>query len=328
MKFIDFDALEKNVLYLKKTASPAKLCAVLKNDAYGHGLEHIAVRIAPHADMFAVGSVAEAEKISFLNKDILILLPQNKRNALRAVMGNFFLTVDSFETLETLYEVAAELGVSARVHVKIDSGMSRLGFTYGDMPRLIARLRAPCFRVEGIFSHFYGESRVECEAQYAYFLRCLQPFGEAFPNAIRHIANTSATLLFPEYRMDMVRVGLGLFGYGDNLRPVKSVCADVIAVRQVKKGSVVGYGAKYIAPSDSYIAVLNAGYATGLPRTLVGSRIKIGEKFFPIAAICMAMTLICADETVRVGDVAWLLGNGVNIANDKVIIYELLCNLQ
>lgn len=328
MNIIDLNAIEQNTKYFLNILGNAKLCAVVKNNAYGHGLVEVAHRIAPLVDMFAVGSVDEAEKISFLNKNILVLLPQNKRNTERAIRYGFALTVDSFGTLRTVNGAANSLGRIARVHIKIDSGMSRLGFTEQDVAELSAQLPISPLSVEGIFSHFYGERTADCDAQLACFERCARQLRRLFPDAVCHIANTSGALLSSKYHLDMARIGLGLYGYGDNaLTPAKNVFAEVIAAKRVPAGSVVGYGAKYRCAKDSNLAVLATGYASGFPRSLIGAKIKIGEEFFPVVGVCMAMIIADVnDKQVAVGDMAQLLGGGVNIANDNVIVYELLCN--
>ena len=331
MQIIDYNSIEKNALFFKQLIGKSKLCAVLKNDAYGHGLMHVARHIAGLVDCFAVGNMDDAEQLIFLQKDTLILLPQNERNTERAIKANCILTVDSFSTLDTVNRVAHKLNSTARVHIKFDSGMSRLGFQYVDIDELYSALRNSNVVAEGIFSHFYGDSELECDGQ----LRCFQDCCNAFEwrygsSLVKHIANSQATLLSSKYHLDMVRIGLGLYGYGDaHLLPAKSVLADVIAVKNVCAGSVVGYGAKYVCTRDTRIAVLNVGYATGLQRTLIGSEIKIGKHFYPVVAICMAMALVdVGNAEVSVGETATILGKDVNIVNDEVIIYELLCNLK
>ncbi len=327
---IDFDALTKNTLFFRKLIGDKKLFAVLKNNAYGHGLVRVASQIAQLVDGFAVGSVLEAEELKFLQKDVLILLPLSARDTENAVKDDFILTVESFETLKRVNNAAQKLRKRARVHIKIDSGMSRLGFRYCQMEQLIEAIQQSYLLVEGFFSHFYGDTIETCDTQLRYFDKCRSIFSQFYPNVTCHIANTAAALLSEKYHLDGVRIGLGLYGYGyPQLLPVKKVYADVIATRQVDEGSVVGYGAKYVCDRQTNLAVLNVGYANGLPRVLVGGRIKLNNEFFPIAAICMAMTIVdVGNKIVSVGDVATLVGDGVNLSDDRVIIYELLCNLK
>ena len=324
MQNIDYNAIEKNTLFFKRLLGKSKLCAVLKNNAYGHGLMHVARHIAELVDYFAVGSVDEAEQLLALKKDVLVLLPQNERNTERAIKSNCIVTVDSFSTLDTVDKVAKNLKTTARVHIKIDSGMSRLGFQHSEIAKLLQLLSGANIEVEGIFSHFYGDTERECDRQLQQFQMCCEAFEKGYSKPlIKHIANTGATLLNSKYHLDMARVGLGLFGYGnENLLPAKSVTADVIAVKNVAAGSVVGYGAKYVCATDTRIAVLNVGYAMGMSRTLIGAKIKIGECFYTVVAICMAMTLVdVGSDNVDVGQTATLLGKDVIISNDQVIIY-------
>lgn len=331
MQVIDYDAIKKNVEFFRKQIGATKLCAVLKNNAYGHGLTHVARQIVELVDCFAVGSVDEAEQIQFLNKDVLILLPQNLRNTERAIKSGFILTLDSFQTLEIIEKIAPGVRKTARVHLKIDSGMSRLGFNEKQLCELVAKLQTAHLSVEGVFSHFYGDTEEECDKQLQRFTRCAERLQKAFPKPLtRHIANTGATLLSERYHLDMVRVGLGLYGYGnEQLLPAKKVCANVIAVKDVWQGSVVGYGAKFKCDRNSKIAVINLGYANGLARRLVGCQISVNGRKCSVVAICMAMSLVdVTDVNVAVGDTAVVLGDGINISNDEIIIYELLCNLQ
>ncbi len=330
MQYINFDALHKNVAFFKNNVQPAKLCAVLKNDAYGHGLIHVASSICGQVDCFAVGCVEEAEQIAFLNKDVLILLPPNQTDTERAIRKHFILVLDSFETLNNIAVATQNQKCFARVHIKIDSGMSRFGFRYEDLGLLTEQLKHSQVIVEGIFSHFYGTTKDLCDRQMRYFDKCLECLKSVYPDVICHIANTAGTLLSAEYRMDMVRIGLGLYGYGDDrLVPVKSVYAEVLAVKNIVSDSTVGYGPMYIAGHSSRIAILNIGYANGFPRVLVGSKILIKQQLYPVIAVCMGTIIVdIFDADIRVGDKATLLGDGVNIANDKIIIYELLCNLR
>lgn len=330
MKKIDYGALVKNAQFFKKLIDKSQLCAVLKNDAYGHGLKETASRICPYADFFAVGSVEEAEQILYLKKDILLLLPQNGYETARAVADDLILTVDSFETLKRVDGVAKNLRKKARIHLKINSGMSRLGFEPHQIDDLLAMLGVSFVAVEGVFSHFYGVTQDTCDKQLEVFKQCADKIKRRFPDAIFHIANTSAALLSTKYHLDAVRIGLGLYGYGSELlTPAKKVYANVIATRYAPAGCVAGYGPSFKCEHATNLAVLDIGYAKGLSRALVGSKVKINSQFYPIVAICMAMTIVDTFSTaVNVGDVACLLGDGVNLSNNNVIVYELLCNLQ
>lgn len=332
MQSINYDAIVKNAEYFKKLIGDAKLCAVIKNDAYGHGIVHTARYLMGVADYFAVGDVQEAEKICWMGKDVLILLPQNYNSTITALKRNCILTVDSFETLKVVVKAAQFSKSIARVHIKFDSGMSRLGFNETELAKLTYELsHYPQVYVQGVYSHFWGDNTSDCDKQLSVFNRCYTVLERTLKRTlVKHIANTSGALLSNKYHLDMVRVGIGLYGYGNNkLLTAKKVTAEIVAIRDVRKGEIVGYGGKYVCEQNSKIAVINMGYAHGLARTHLKSFVKVGNTLCPIVAICMAMSMVnVADLNVKVGDEITLIDNDINLSNDNVIIYELLCNLH
>ena len=125
MQYVNYGAIIKNAQYFKQILGDSKLCAVVKCDAYGHGLERVASCLCDIADCFAVNDVLEGQKIARYGRDVLILLPQDARNTKIAIENRFILTLDSFDTLQILKQFSKYF---VRVHIKIDSGMSRLGF--------------------------------------------------------------------------------------------------------------------------------------------------------------------------------------------------------
>ncbi|MCM1289275.1 MAG: alanine racemase [Corallococcus sp.] len=330
MQKINYDAIVKNARYFKRLLGKSKLCAVVKNDAYGHGIVRTAGALCGVADCFAVGNLEEALKVADFG-EVLILLPLTARDVPIAVSNNFILTVDSFDTLDTVIGHIGR-GKPPRIHIKINSGMNRLGFTFEQLPKLIGILKKSGLQAEGIFSHFYGCEVCDCDRQTATFKKCCKFIQNEVPgNYILHLANTTGALLSPNYRFDMARVGLGLYGYGDeNLLPAKTVTAKVIATRRVSAGQTVGYGAAYVFPNDTNVAVIDCGYAHGFPRALCNAKVKInGQICNVVGNVCMAMlTADTGSVPVKIGDDAVLLGDGINNANNNVIVYELLCNLR
>lgn len=332
MQKIDFAALEYNASFFKKILGETRLCAVVKNNAYGHGITHVARYLDGLVDCFAVGSAEEAKQIAFVRKDILILIPQNEKNTVAAINRGFILSVDSFSTLQTVERAAAKTGLKARIHIKIDSGMSRLGFSFDEIERLGNLIKnSTSVDVEGIYSHFYGDKTFQCEKQLNIFLSCAKYLEQALgKTVIKHIANSAGALLSKRYHLDMVRVGLGLYGYGEEfLKPVKTVYVKVISVKTVQANGVVGYGGKCVLKSATKIAVLNVGYAQGFNRSLVNGYVCIDGVKCKVLAVCMAMIIIDVNSLpVKVGDNVTLLGKGAELENDCVSIYELLCNLR
>lgn len=328
MQYIDYDAIVKNARYFRNILGKTKLCAVVKCDAYGHGLERVASCLHDVVDCFAVNDVNEALQIEKYGKDILVLLPQDAKNTKIAIERQFVLTLDSFGTLQTIAH--CKVG-KARVHIKIDSGMSRFGFSKEQLLQLLSKIDSKNIAVEGVFSHFYGENKISCDEQLNYFAKCSKIVSSKFCNLTKHIANTTGVLIDERYHLDMARVGLGLYGYGSpKLSVAKTVTAKVIATKHVKKGTVVGYGATYKCGADTDIAIIDVGYNNGYVRALHCPLVKIGSAYANIIGnICMSTCMVdVTNLQVRVGDEVILLGDGVNPSTNDVIIYQLLCNLR
>jgi len=335
---INYDAIVQNARYFKHILGQTKLCAVLKNNAYGHGAARVASALSGIADFFAVGSLQEAVSVEPFCQNVLILLPLSQKREIQiAASRGFSLTVDSFFTLKAVQNALRDdisAGKKVKIHLALETGMNRLGFSYEQLPQLAREIDCSVVEIEGIFSHFWGESKNSCDKQKQKFMlgyNFLSNNLRATRRPIAHIANTAATLSNDDYHLDMARIGLGIYGYGsERLVSAKKVTASVIAAREVKKGQTIGYGATYIFPRDTRIAIVNVGYANGFSRVLAPAKVKIGQNIFPtVGNICMAM---CAADVgnadISVGDEVVLLGDGLNNANSKVIIYELLCNLK
>lgn len=328
MQYIDYDAIVKNARYFRNILGKTKLCAVVKCDAYGHRVERVASCLRNVVDCFAVNDVNEALQIEKYGKDILILLPQNPQNTKIAIERQFVLTLDSFDTLQTISH--CKVG-KARVHIKIDSGMSRFGFSKEQLLQLLSKINSKNIAVEGVFSHFYGENKISCDEQLNYFAKCSKIVSSKFCNLTKHIANTTGVLIDERYHLDMARVGLGLYGYGSpKLSVAKTVTAKVIATKHVKKGTVVGYGANHKCGADTDIAIIDVGYNNGYVRALHCPSVKIGSAYANVIGnICMSTCMVdVTNLQVRVGDEVILLGDGVNPSTNDVIIYQLLCNLR
>lgn len=330
MQIIEYDAIVKNAQYYKKKLCKTKLCAVLKNDAYGHGLVRTASVLATIADVFAVGTVAEALKVEPFCKDVLILLPQCADDCEIAAEHGFIQTADSFETLDRVLR-SVPRGKKARVHVKIQSGMNRFGFEREQLPQLAERLDSSKLSVEGVFSHFYGTKECGCDKQLQLFLQASHFLEQSLQKTfLRHIANTAAVQLSEKYFLDMARIGLGLYGYGaPQLLPAKTVTAKVLAVRNVKKSEKISYGGT-VVEHDTKIAVVGCGYANGFSRALKNPKIMVNNVVCPvIGKVCMAVCMAdVSGLSVSVGDEVTVFGNGLNASDENIIVYELLCNLK
>lgn len=321
MVTVDYDAIRHNALFFKKILKQSKLCAVLKNDAYGHGLVDTAKALCGIAPFAAVGSVREAVAVRKYFDEVLVLLPVSENEVGEAVSRDVILSADSMLSLR---RIARHRG--ARVHLKINSGMNRLGFSAEQLPAAL-QFALSRIRLCGAYTHFYGTDNPSMRSQLEYFLRCRALFDGC--GMVFHAANTAAALQGSRFHLDMARVGLGLYGYGaPQLVPAKKVSAKVIAVRRVKAGSHVCYG-DFLLQKDADVAIVDFGYANGLCRALAAQAKIKGKTCQVLGKPCMAMTAFdVSGAKVSVGDEAVLLGDGVNNGDSDVSIYELLCNLR
>lgn len=326
---IDLAALDYNVRTFKKLLAPkTRLMAVVKANAYGHGVAEIALgALVAGADRFGVATAAEAFELrnSGITAPIQLLSepPVTAIDALLeadiipAVTNEFFLTA--------LAERAVVLGKDALVHIKVDTGMNRIGFAPHEVPRLYARVGSMAnVSIEGVFTHLATADSLndwDAVAQVELFARTVTEIRTAgFDAGIVHCANTAATILMPESHYDMVRVGIGLYGlhpskatYGKiELTPVMSVKARATKVKPIALGDGVSYGLTWRAFEPCSIATLPLGYADGIPRRASNELDVLcgGRRLRQVGRICMdqLMVEVPKDMDVQEGDEFVLVG--------------------
>ena len=273
---VRLDAVRSNA-QLFRAAAGTKLCAVVKADAYGHGAAEVARALRMQADCFAVALVEEGAQLRHagIGGEILVLCPPlTEEEALRAAYHGLTVTVSDRQDVALLARACARFGVRLRCHLKVNTGMNRFGFDEEPLAAALASRWPRGLRVEGIYSHFYRpEDRAATEAQFALFLRMAERAQQRFGRLCRHIAATGGVLAGPRYALDMVRVGLGLYGYAPAgfsvpaLRPALRVYASVAAARTAFSGGA-GYGS--YAPRPGPLSVVRAGYADGFFRVGTG----------------------------------------------------------
>ena len=290
---IDLDAVRENYRAILDILAPGcrHAMAIVKADAYGHGAGPVsrALREAG-ADWFGVSNLDEALQIrkAGISQPILILGYTPAEEAARLSDFHIAQTVCNGEYGRELSRAAAAAGVKVRVHIKVDTGMSRLGFLCQreeELPRAAEEAQAVCrlpgLVPEGIFTHFASADEEEGEAftrrQFALFqgvIAALEKKGIRF--SLRHCCTSAATLLYPEMHLDMVRPGLILYGLFPApwlagrlpLRPVMELKTVVSMVKRVPAGAVVSYGRTYTAGQETALATVPIGYADGYPRSL------------------------------------------------------------
>ena len=334
MVLVNFDAIKHNAQLIKNEICCKKLCAVVKSDAYGHGLHCVANKICDVVDMFAVSNVTEALEVLHLGKKVLVLLPSSVVDTALAVANNCILSVDSLDTLQRVENCAKSLGKVALVHIKIDTGMNRFGFDNRNLSDLLSRLDTKHVSVGGVFSHFAcaDSDKAFTDRQFNTFCSLATMLENAFAKKlVKHIANTAATFLDSRYHLDMVRVGLGLYGYGDKrLMPAKTLLATIVATKEVPAGTTVGYGATFTCKKPTKIALLDVGYSNGFSKSFSNACVVQinGKSCCQIGNVCMGVMMVDATNCdASVGDVAVLFGN-TTTWNKDVFMYETLCNTR
>lgn len=349
---VDIDRIKRNYNYIKSQIGSSKIMAVVKADAYGHGAVPIANELyALGCRDFAVACLSEAQELreSGIDCNILILGPTDHRLIREVIKGDFIQGCDSLDYAKNL----AENG-RVRVHLKIDTGMSRLGI-YCHRQEDVARAafeiseisKLENISIEGIFTHFAdsdGESRDFTDKQFRLFSALLAELEQkGIDVGTRHCCNSAATLNYPEMHLDMVRAGIILYGLmpssyckNDNIGTAMRLSARVCAIHALNKGDCVSYGCTYQAKEDTRVAVISIGYADGFSRVYSGKElIKInGKAFATVGKICMDMCMVDIGPCHRcnVGDEAVIFENAEDI--DKLadamgtINYEILCSLK
>ena len=332
-----------------------RFLAVVKADAYGHGALAVAwLMQQAGADYLAVSCLDEALELRYggVSMPILILghTPHEYTEAL--IDYDITQTVSSLNKAELYSREASALGKTLRIHLKLDTGMSRLGFLCagkyyeGGIENLCKTLALPHLETEGIYTHFAvsdepdEESERYTRAQFGLFTSVINEVEArcGFRFAIRHCANTGATANYPEMALDMVRPGLLLYGYGDTdgrlgLKPCMRLLTTVSTIKHYEPGTSVSYGRRFITEKPTRMGVLAIGYADGLPR-LLSNRCSFAAPggFAPQrGSICMDMCMVDLSELpqVEVGSVIEIFGerNSLLTLADaaQTIPYELLC---
>ncbi len=324
---INLDALKHNYETIESKLSPGcEIMAVVKADAYGHGVENSVKEFsACGCRRFAVSNLEEAFQVRSVNSDcsILILGYTPPEHAEALAVNNISQTVFDSGYAARLSEYAQKSGVQVSIHIKADTGMSRLGFVYHDdiedaasVDEIAAACRLPGLYPEGIFTHFASADEEEGEVftrlQYTLFMNLiyrLEHEGINFP--LRHCCNSAATVLYPEMHLDLVRPGIILYGLMPssflklntpssllqgkvNLMPALKMKTVVSMVKTIPAGTPVSYGRTYSSDREIKIATVPIGYADGYPRSLSGrAKMKIGDKLVPvIGRICMDQCML------------------------------------
>ena len=353
---IDLDALARNYDRIRRhVGEETKLLGVIKADAYGHGAVPVARELeALGASYLAVSNIDECEEVRLggVKLPVLMLGFTPADQAERILELDMTQAVQSLDIAEAFSDAAVKCGKKMKVHIKLDTGMGRLGFPCDEtnfarsLTDILAVLKLPGLDVEGIFTHFCvsdeeGEENVaftkKQHERYARMIAQAEKKGN-FRFRLRHCCNAGGIVSYPEWADDMVRCGIILYGSGElaermGMEPVMALKSRVAVVRDLAPGTSVSYGRTYFTTRKSRIAVLPLGYADGLHRAL-SNRMEVLTPYGrakQVGRICMDMCMIDVTDLseVKSGDEVEIFGKNVLCAEDAAacgtIPYELLC---
>ena len=355
---VNLDNLEYNYNYIRSRLNDkTKYMAVVKADAYGHG-----AKVVPNflqtlgADFFAVSNIDEALQLREfgINKPILIL-GYTPTELVKVLADNdISQAVIDKNYASSLANSAQKENVKIKVHIKIDTGMSRLGFFYhnpsdtNSITDIVDVLDTNYLIREGIFTHFAtsdldnDENGEHTKKQFELFVDCIKKLEEKGVDfELRHCANSAATLNNPEYQLDMVRPGIIMYGLNPSkhfekfdLKPAFKLKSIISMIKTIQKGTTVSYGKTFVANKDMKVATIPVGYADGYPRSLSNKGYVMinGKKAAILGRVCMDQMIVDISDIddVKVGQNVLLFGDKDLTVDDfsvlcQTINYETVC---
>ena len=318
---IRLDHIRKNARLLRAKAH-TELCAVVKADGYGHGAAEVARALSGVARMFAVALVEEGAALRLsCPSDILVLVPPlSEEEAMRGICCGLIFSVGDAADAALLSRAAQKLGQTARCHLKVNTGMNRFGFDLSDFSAFCRSAKPKRLRIEGIYSHFYKpHGAAETQAQFRKFQVFSHLAESEFGALTKHIAATGGILASCEYALDMVRPGIGLYGYLPEgfrgalpLKKAMRVYANAVCGRRYAGGGA-GYGA-YTGGRGGWLSAGRCGYADGFFRSG-------GEGV--VNSLCMDACLY-AEKLEKYGEVCVLSDADEYAGKHGTISYEVL----
>lgn len=331
---VDLGAVRRNVTRLRALVAPARYGAVVKANAYGHGLVPVARALEDLVDAFCVYRVDEAQQLrdAGIRAPLIVLGPTEPRELAGAHASHAAITLwDADAFRRDVVRTAHARGDRFAVHAKVDTGVTRLGFEPGAAADAIASLAGDAdLDLRGVYTHLAAAEELES----AYTLGQLETFRNALApiegllrerRIARHAAASAAAMLFPALRLDMIRAGIATYGiwpsaetrtavgHAFELEPALTWATELVVVREVEAGRSVGYGCTFHTARASRIGVLPIGYAEGLPRALsnTGSALVAGQRVPFVGRVCMNMSFVDLTGVAgaRAGSRVTLLGS-------------------
>lgn len=361
---INLDAIRNNIMAGKRLLKPGtKMMAVVKADAYGHGAVPVAKAVDDLVDGYAVAIVEEGVELrrAGITKPILILGYTFKENAEAAIVNDIAMAAFDYETVKAYDEIAAKAGKKAVIHIKLDTGMRRIGYlcdTEGDIKnslldvKKISELKNVYIR--GMFTHFSKADEADKTfarnqfAKYMRFAEALEKEGINIP--VKHVCNSAGVIDIPEGDLDMVRFGITTYGMYPTddvskerckVTPAMELKTHISMIKELPSGIGIGYSGTYVTTGPTKVATIPVGYGDGFPRGLSNmGRVLIHGKSAPILGrICMDQCMVNVTDIpeATVGDAVTLMGRdgddfisaeeiGATVGNS--FHYEVVCDIS
>ncbi len=348
---INLQAVKHNIAEIRKLLAPeVKFMAVVKANAYGHGAAAISrAAVEAGADYLAVANLREALELreTGIVSPILILTESPTSVMDEIIQYDLSQTIYSFSEARALSDEAQKRKRVAKVHVKVDTGMGRVGVPPSEAVAFIKKISSlPALELTGVFTHFAKAEDPHDNFTQDQFQKFKQVISKVKHIPLKHSANSAGVLFHPETHLDMVRVGLmmyGLYPLGSsrrliNLKAALSFKSRITYLKRIAAGTPLSYGCTYVTPSETTIATVPVGYADGFSRRLSnrGQMIIRGKRYPVVGRVTMDLTMVnVGDAKVEVGDEVVLIGeqNGQIISADEIagledtISYEVVCGI-
>jgi len=352
---VDLGAVAHNVAALAELAQPAALCAVVKADGYGHGAIAVSeTALDAGATWLGVALVEEGAVLrkAGIEAPILLLSQPREADLLAAVRYDLRISVYTMAGVDAVAAAASKVGAVANLHLKVDTGMNRVGARPADAVSLAAAIAAqPSLRLEAVWTHCAvadepGNPFTDLQLdRFDAVVADLSAAGLRPP--LRHVANSAAAIDHPRARLELVRSGIAIYGIPPSpaladrvaLRPALSLRAELAMVKRVAAGEGVSYGLRHRFERDTTVATVPIGYADGVPRrlSLMGGEVLVGGRRRPLVGVVTMDQLMvdCGDDDVDVGDEVVLIGEqgDERVTADEwaerldTIAYEIVCGI-
>lgn len=327
---INLNAVYDNIVNLKKNIKPeTNLIAVVKTDGYGHGAVPIAKTIDELVSAYAVATIEEAVNLRHhdIDKPIYIIGYTHKSEYRRLIENKCRCTIFDAESAKELSDCAAKLGKTAYIHVKIDTGMSRIGFKDNEesVKKIIEISKFPNIIIEGIFTHFYASDEIDKSPAYRQYERFtdiiskIEEKGLSIP--VKHCSNSAAIIELDELNLGNVRAGIAMYGMMPSnevrrdivkLQPALEWKSHIIFIKDIEPGTGVSYGASFVADRPMKIATIPIGYGDGYRRSLSNKGYVLihGKRAKILGRVCMDQFMVDVTEieNVSVDDEVTLIG--------------------